>query len=362
MKKYKTKRKRRLKKKFYLPIILIILVVGGYFGYNQYTDYKITKLGYSSALLKPLKKMNLRQAVIKKDIYSTALEKAIIEDTYNSDYWELYFSRSEVTIDDQFLYQRLLKLKAYQKNELNTLFSELNYRELTPLLVFNKLTDINSYIEDVKINRGLNLNSFYLTTDYLNKYKDSKETDTNLKELVLVNDKNYLPENYQVNELVLIPIDCRMSEMYLDNDAQVAFVSMCHDISKTDLKIASNSAYRSFSTQEEIYNDYLLEYGQSEAERLTVRAGYSDYQTGYAVGVISLTAPSSGFSETLEYYWLLENAHKYGFIFRYPKGYESITGISFAPWHLRYVGIDVASDFVKTNLTYDEYYYLKLVE
>ncbi len=360
---YRKKTKKRLKRKFYLPLFLIIFLIAGYFGYNQYLNFQVTKLGYQTVALKPFKKLQLRQTIIKKGEYSKALEKAVLNKNYQKELFNLYFIKEEITEAEIILYKKLSDLKQYLETELNHLFSELDYRELTPLLVFEKLEDIEVYIDDVKENRYRNENSFYLTNDYLNKYHNPSLIDTDLDILMLVNDKNQLPEDYLISDLVMIPNECRLKEMTLRAEAQKAFVSLCHDIESAGYKIASKSAYRSYQDQANIYQDNVAKYGVTTAEEIATRPGFSEHQTGLGVDIASLSSSENqNFSESATVRWLNENIHHYGFIFRYPKGYESITGISQDLWHLRYIGVEAATKFQTLDLTFDEYFYLEILK
>ena len=93
-----------------------------------------------------------------------------------------------------------------------------------------------------------------------------------------------------------------------------------------------------------------------EADLKAARPGYSEHQTGLALDITTRLAEDEEFVNTEEFSWLKENAHKYGFILRYPEGKENITGYSYEPWHYRYVGIDVATKIYNENITFDEYY------
>lgn len=100
-----------------------------------------------------------------------------------------------------------------------------------------------------------------------------------------------------------------------------------------ELKIISG--FRSYNSQYSIYNNYVARDGKAEADTYSARAGHSEHQTGLAIDVNSLMFD---FGETKEGKWLQSNAYQYGFIIRYPKGKEHITGYRYEPWHLRYVG------------------------
>ena len=84
--------------------------------------------------------------------------------------------------------------------------------------------------------------------------------------------------------------------------------------------------------------------------------GYSEHQTGLAFDVMTSTSTTETFENTKEYEWLKNNAYKYGFILRYPKDKEDITGYAYESWHYRYVGKEIAKKIKEENITYDEYY------
>ena len=112
------------------------------------------------------------------------------------------------------------------------------------------------------------------------------------------------------------------------------------------------SGYRSYQTQNSIYNSYVSRWGIEYTDTVSARPGHSEHQTGLAFDVGEL---SNSYGETKAGIWLKENCHKYGFIIRYLKGKESITGYSYEPWHIRYVGVEVATEIMQKNITLEEY-------
>ncbi|MGN4123936.1 D-alanyl-D-alanine carboxypeptidase family protein [Lysinibacillus sphaericus] len=119
------------------------------------------------------------------------------------------------------------------------------------------------------------------------------------------------------------------------------------------------SGYRSFEYQTTLYNNYVNRDGQAAADRYSARPGYSEHQTGLAFDIgerdkkdVWLTEE---FGETPAGKWLVENAQEYGFILRFPQNKEAITGYMYESWHFRYVGIDVAKEIKKQNITLEEY-------
>lgn len=112
--------------------------------------------------------------------------------------------------------------------------------------------------------------------------------------------------------------------------------------------LASNSTYRPFDDQQRIYASDRQRLGVAGADRLTARPGYSEHQTGLAIDI----GTASGhcdidpcFATTPEGRWLAANAWRYGFVLRYPNGQEQVTGIEFEPWHYRYVGSALATEY-----------------
>ena len=112
------------------------------------------------------------------------------------------------------------------------------------------------------------------------------------------------------------------------------------------------SGYRSYYDQKSTYNYWVSVYGQKDADTISARPGHSEHQTGLAFDITSL---NSSYGETEEGIWLRENCFKYGFIIRYPKGKEHITGYAYEPWHIRYVGVEHATYIMNNNLTLEEY-------
>lgn len=121
----------------------------------------------------------------------------------------------------------------------------------------------------------------------------------------------------------------------------------------TNMRISSG--YRSYSTQQSLYNKYVRRDGAAAADRYSARPGYSEHQTGLAFDIIKAGMTSD--QPTLDSWaWLAEHAHEYGFILRYPDGKESVTGYQSEPWHYRYVGVENAQKIHATGLTLEEYF------
>ena len=121
--------------------------------------------------------------------------------------------------------------------------------------------------------------------------------------------------------------------------------------------ISGVSAYRSYKTQQALFNRYVKRDGYEKARTYSAVPGSSEHQTGLAIDVSGSSgkcAAASCFANTKEAAWLKKNSQKYGFIIRYPKGKESITGYKYEPWHLRYVG-NISSNIQSRGITLEEY-------
>jgi LAS superfamily LD-carboxypeptidase LdcB/uncharacterized protein YjdB len=113
------------------------------------------------------------------------------------------------------------------------------------------------------------------------------------------------------------------------------------------------SSYRSYEDQEVIYNRYVAQDGRDAADTYSSRPGHSDHQTGYTFDLNSL---EQDFQYDPAGQWLDKNCYKYGFIIRYPKGKDGSTGYMYEPWHVRYIGVDLATKVTQSGLSLEEYF------
>lgn len=190
-------------------------------------------------------------------------------------------------------------------------------------------------------------------------YKDIKIIETPSALDVLINKQNKLPENYIPNNLILIDLpQLNNRKHYLVDVAYVALKELIKEANQNNHTIVIVSAYRSYQTQKSIYNNYVQRSGQSKADTYSARPGHSEHQSGLAVDVSTLSLNGSltqKFGDTPQGKWLAQNAHRYGFILRYPKNKSSITGYMYEPWHFRYVDVEIATAVYQCQCTYEEY-------
>ena len=174
--------------------------------------------------------------------------------------------------------------------------------------------------------------------------------------LVLVNKYNKLPSGFAQAALVEVGKSYRSNDgktYYLTKIAYDNYKIMADAAKAAGLSMQIVSAYRTEDYQRNLYNDRLNSTGRANADNYTARPGHSEHQTGLAVDI---GTTKGTFEYTSEFKWSQAHAHEYGFIMRYPKGKEWITGYSYEPWHYRFVGKEAARVIHIEGLTYEEYY------
>ena len=188
-------------------------------------------------------------------------------------------------------------------------------------------------------------------------YNDSNKADLTKGMYSLVNKFYYLEKDYVPDDLVDISGKYARDSAKLKKVAYDNFIKMADDMNKLGMTIKVTTGYRSYNFQATLYNNYVKADGVKNADTYSARPGYSEHQLGYSADITNARNVSFGeFENTEEYKWLKDNAHKYGFLLRYPKDKEYITGYMFESWHYRYVGVDIATYIYENDLTYEEYY------
>ena len=196
--------------------------------------------------------------------------------------------------------------------------------------------------------------------------KDGEYVTTNGKTLTIKEGIAYVDNHIIVNKTYAVPNNYTPEDPYeqvttercnncINKDAMEAFKLMKSDAQSIGLNIYISSGYRSYSYQDKIYNNYVSVSGQINADTYSARPGHSEHQTGTC---FDLNTIDDSFANTAEGKWINENAYIYGFIIRYPKGKETITGYQYESWHLRYVGKELAKELYQNNewKTLEEYY------
>ena len=362
------KKKIKLKKKnvyIFLFIVLVLLVV---IFYNPAINiFSLMRKGYTFSESSNLYYNDLAKKALEKD-YSNTIAKISGNKEFVNNNFDIYCEIEYYDNKDFLLNVNRLIDKGYNSNDINN----INYKndtDLTDYLVNNYVDNISKWIEYdffktenierylknfdgdykntiVQVNIGLD-KPYYEDVNIIEEYSST----------VLANKYNKLDSNFVPDDITLLD-KCSEGKAYLSKEAKEAYDNLCMASIDAGLSLSVNSAYRSYEDQQEIYDTYYSLYGQSYVDKYVARPGYSEHQTGLALDVKSKN--SNLFINSKEYSWMLDNAYKYGFVLRYPKDKEDITGYDFEAWHFRYVGVDIAKYIYENNITYDEYYVMFL--
>lgn len=225
---------------------------------------------------------------------------------------------------------------------------------------------ISPYIRD-KVGEGETLpaNASALAGDPAAQTQTSEtqtsKVDKSSEYLILVNKAHGLGKDYAPDDLKKVHsvADNREGKYQkLRKKAANAFNRLTKAAGRDGCTIKLTSGFRPYSYQQVLYRQYVREDGKNRAEQYSAKPGHSEHQTGLVADVSSPSVNYNlvqAYGTTEEGKWLARNAHKYGFIIRYPKGKEKITGYEYEPWHLRYVGKAAATEIHKRGVTLEEY-------
>lgn len=336
------KKKRKIRKKtLKKTLLLLIIAIISIYTLTNTNKIKATYYSYIKGHTKETRKVFLEEEIyesVSDDKYIQTLEE--ISTLLNKGY-----NKEDITTIYENLKEKSIKIildEDYTKN-IDSIIT----------ITFFKEDKLKRYIEyaNKEINKDPETIVTYVNIGLDNSYYTNiQKVDNQDDLLVLVNKYNQLNENYIPENLQNVSYGSGK----LRKEAALAFDQMCAAAKKDNIKIYGGSAYRSYSYQDELYKNYVARDGVKLADTYSARAGHSEHQTGLAMDI--LNKKWVFIEETdKEYEWLVNNSYKYGFILRYLKGKEEITGYKFEPWHYRYVGIDIAKEIHNLNITYDEY-------
>lgn len=187
--------------------------------------------------------------------------------------------------------------------------------------------------------------------------KPTDEGNIEAQEVMLVNksstlSKNYVPQNLVQPDIVYLN-SVEGEEKLLDEEAAISIEKLFYQAKMENIKLYATSGYRSYELQKNLYKDRVKSQGKITAEKYVARPGESEHQTGLAIDITNEERYFTG--DTKEAKWLENNSYKFGFIVRYPKDKEYITGFNYEPWHLRYVGVEIAKQIHEREIVLEEY-------
>lgn len=311
------KKKRKLKKSVrnfliisFVSVILLIFIISAIvkkINYLHSYDYKLSKIGYSKEEITEIKKLDDKQIDILLDRKYNKLIVKFMKQKY-------------------FIFNNLEEYIKYYKDSENDDLSNT-------ITMVNVKANYDYYDEDVV-----------------------KDTNINDGNLMLVNKFHKLSKDYVPSDLVDVANTYGYGENKLVKEVYENFLNMWNDAKKENLSLIITSAYRDYEYQESLWKSYASSKGDKWADSVAARAGFSEHQTGLTMDIVTYGSKMNDFENTDEFKWLNENAYKYGFILRYPKDKEKITGYSYESWHYRYVGKEAAEKIKKEGITFDEYY------
>ena len=176
----------------------------------------------------------------------------------------------------------------------------------------------------------------------------------------LLNKNNFIDASYRPDDLVMPNVAFAfqgMDEKKLMRSEAAAALELLFDEAKLEGHLLyAVSGYRSFERQTAVFNNNVRRKGFEQANKTSALPGQSEHQLGLAMDIANTTLNIKLFGGSSESDWVAANAHRFGFIVRYPLGKEHITGYSYEPWHLRYVGQDIASAIYEQDITLEQFY------
>lgn len=310
------KKKIKFKKQvIYLFACIVIIIVAAVLGINYYNDYK----------------------------YRQTNEFKLLEKGYSED-------------DIKILLEKL------SEEKITELLNQEKNESLVPILTekYYIAKNLEDYIKFQKENKD---KSFYDIVAMVNVhanydwYETTLDADITKGNLLLVNKFYQLKEDYTPENLTTVSNWYCYGNNQITKEAYDAFINLYNKAKEQNITLIINSSYRNYTAQESTYNNLKKTYGTKKADAQAARPGHSEHETGLAFDIFSPGNTSTNNFESSEAYaWLKENAHNYGFIERYPKGKEYLTGYNFESWHWRYVGIEAATQIYEEQITFDEYY------
>lgn len=169
-------------------------------------------------------------------------------------------------------------------------------------------------------------------------------------------DPNQIQPTY-INGILLVNKDYGLPPTFGNGDDPTALAKLQQlqrDAQAQGINISNSySGYRSYQYQTNLYNNYVNQHGEEAANTFSAKPGFSEHQTGLTFDLKDFNGQLV--EDPITSQWIKDNCAKYGFILRYPEGKEDITGYIYEPWHLRYVGEEVANQIMNNNITLEQY-------
>ena len=336
-----------------ISLFLIIIILSIFFIKKLYNKPEISQNNDINQTIEYLKKNN---------IYNDKYQDEYLKITYlDQDYFKNYVN---VFLD-----------KGYKGEEINYIMS-LSLTNIEKL-VNKDYVNIENYYQykNFNVDNIERYMAYYENNDYsyqdvityvnlnldLPVYTNTLEANDPNNYLVLVNKYNSLPNNYKPSDLEYLK-GAYGNNVPMRKVAKEALVKLQQAAKEEiNIELLPTTAFRDQAFQKTLYNNYVASDGVSKADTYSARPGFSEHQTGLAIDLKNPARSNVRLSES-DYNWLKNNAYRFGFIIRFPKDKEFITGYQEENWHIRYVGLNEAKLIYDNNLTLEEYVDLYLKE
>ncbi len=259
----------------------------------------------------------------------------------------------------------------YTSNEITIIYDKLSKEEIEEIMNIEKSNKLIDFIKDdyfkfknleryisYNKNNSFSINQVVMYVNIgLDKefYTDIKEVTNPHDKTILVNKYNSLPLNFEAKNLITFSTSYSYNSQKMEKTAGESIIALIDEARSQGYTLLVVSGYRTENLQSTLYNNSVSKNGKTHADKYSARPGHSEHQTGLAVDISNIAGVLDGFEKYEVYNWVKENAHKYGFIERYPKGKEFITGYGYEPWHYRYLGIEAATIIYNEQITFEEY-------
>lgn len=369
----KRKKRLKLKRKFVILFKILLFFLLIFFCLLCFYFYQIRqlkKIGYSFEASKNILNYSKKDFVLEfgeSKLLNAAFESEFYDEDNLDSYIKIKYQKQKNIIKNI----NILIDKGYSNNDISVILAHGNDEDVTEFARKDKI----KYLEEFYYNISYAKLKFYdRYLEYSRETGEDEETTVLLVNLgmdkdaytdpnvidkfsvdMLVNKYNMVSEDFEPDDLVVIDSNYRNDDIQMGSKVAVdAFIEMYRAAAREGLGLVINSGYRSYEQQQKLCDTYRSLYGENYVNKYVSFPGFSEHQTGLAFDIGSTS--SNVFAESKEYQWMLKNAHKYGFILRFTKRVENITGFRNEPWHYRYVGKEIAKYIYENNITYEEYY------
>ena len=323
--------------------ILVLLIALCLFGCAKQNEFE--KLGYSPKYIEIIESYPEEYQELFLGEYNTELISLMEDDNFDinraKEYLKYYGQLDNSVVIDAVNNNKDI-------NRLIEVYNDEFFLEKNKQIYLDNLDNYPSVRECIE---AVN------TKSYLPYYTDVQPTDLSKDYLILVNKYNRLDEDYVPEDL--LPVEPKYGRHSLRAEVYEKYKQLQDDASELGYHFTICSGYRDYELQDYLYNKYLADEGGNVeiVDTYSARPGHSEHQSGLCADLYDSVYGMDDFGLSDASKWLNENCYKYGFIIRYTKEKEKVTGYQAEPWQIRYVGSEEIAKFIMDKgISFDEYY------